>query len=81
MRLNIYICKTKYSSYKEYLFGLLVPRNAQNSHKNQSILQTFILCQKGNISQTFKSSSCKKSLSQVCISLIQLTSTNVFYSI
>ena len=38
-----------------------------------------LLCQKRNVSQTFKSSDCK-SLFQVFTSLIQLASMNVFYS-
>ena len=40
----------------------------------------FWLCLKGNISQTIKSSSCKKNLSQMCMLSVQLASTNDFYS-
>ena len=39
--------------------NLLLPRNAKRSHTDQNILQGLLLCLKRNISQTFKSSSCK----------------------
>ena len=60
IRLNIYIWKTKFSSHKHCLFGLLFSRNAKKTHTDQSILLTFLLCLKRNVSQTLKSSSCKK---------------------
>ena len=60
IRLNIHIWKTKFSSRKHYLFGLLFPRNAKKIHTDQSILLTFLLCLKRNVWQTLKSSSCKK---------------------
>ena len=77
IRLNIYIWKTKFSFHKQYLFGLLFSINAKKTHTGQSIIQTFLLPLRRNVSQTYKSSSWKKSLSQVCMSLIQLT-LNVF---
>ena len=80
VRLNIFIRKTKFSSHKQYLFGPLFSKNTKKNHTDQSIVQTFLPCLRRNISQTYKSSSCKKSLSNVCISLIQLASMNVFYS-
>ena len=52
--------KTKFSSHKQYLFGLLFSRNVKKAHIDQNTLQTFLLCLKRNVSQTFKSSSCKK---------------------
>ena len=52
--------KTKFSSHKQYLFGLLFSRNAKKAHTDQSLLQTFLLCPKRKVSQTFKSGSCKK---------------------
>ena len=52
--------KTKFSSHKQYLFELLFPWNANRTHTNPSIPQTFLLCLKRNASQTFKSSSFKK---------------------
>ena len=53
--------KTKFSSHKQYLFGLLFSRNAKKAHIDQNTLQTVLLCQKRNVSQTFQSSSsCKK---------------------
>ena len=78
--LNIFIRKTKFSSHKQYLFGPLFSINTKKNHADQSIVQTLLLCLRRNISQTYKSSSCKKSLSQVCILLIQLALMNVFYS-
>ena len=60
VRLNIYIWKTKFSSDKHYLFGLLFSRNAKKTHTDQSILPTFILCLKRNVWQTLKGSSCKE---------------------
>ena len=60
IRLNIYIWKTKFSSHKHYLFGLLFSRNAEKTHTDQSILLTFLLWLKRNASQTLKSSSRKK---------------------
>ena len=35
--------KTKFSSHKGYLFGLLFSRNRKKAHADQSILQTFLL--------------------------------------
>ena len=52
--------KTKFSFHKQYLFDLLLPRNVNETHTEQSILQTFLLCLERNVSQTFKISSCKK---------------------
>ena len=69
--------KTNFSSHKQYLFGLLYSRNAKKAHTDESILQNVLLCLKRNVSQTFKSS---KKVFLKCISLIQLASTNVFYS-
>ena len=60
IRLNIYIWKIKFSSHKHYLFGLLFSRNAKKTHTDRSILPTFLLCLKRNVSQTLKSSSFKK---------------------
>ena len=59
IRLNIYVWKTKFSSHKQYLFDLLFSRNAKKTHIDQSILHSFLLCLKINVSQTFRSSSCK----------------------
>ena len=52
--------KTNSSSHKQYLFGLLFSRNARKPPTDQSILQNLFLCLKRNVSQTFKSSNCKK---------------------
>ena len=49
----------KFSSYKQYLFDLLLPRNTKKTHTDQSILQTVLLFLEGNVSQTFNSSSCR----------------------
>ena len=59
IRLNIYVWKTKFSSHKQYLFDLLFSRNAKKTHIDQSILHSFLLCLKINVSQTFRSSSCR----------------------
>ena len=52
--------KTNFFPHKQYLFGLLFSINAKKAHTVQSISQTFLPCQKQNVVQTFKSSSCKK---------------------
>ena len=52
--LNIYIWKTKFTSNKQYFSGLLFSRNAKKAHADQTILQTFLLCLKINVSQTCK---------------------------
>ena len=52
--------ETNFFRHKQYLFGLLFSRNTKKAHTGQSILQTLLLCLKRNVSQTFKSSSCKK---------------------
>ena len=31
LRVNLFICKTKFSSHKQYLFDLLLPRNAKKT--------------------------------------------------
>ena len=46
--------KAKFTSRKQYLFGLLFPRNAKKTHTEKDILQAFLLCLKRNVSQTFK---------------------------
>ena len=51
IRLNIYLWKTKFPFHKQFLFGILFARNAKEAHTVQSILQTFLLCLKRNISQ------------------------------
>ena len=60
IRLNIYIWKTMFSSPKQHLFGLPFFRIAKKTHIEQIILETFVLCLKWSISQTFKSNRCKK---------------------
>ena len=57
IRLNIYKWKTKFSSNKQYLFGFLFSRNAKKANVEPNILQTFLLCLKRNVLQTFKNSS------------------------
>ena len=42
----------KFSSHKHYLFGLPFSRNAKKTHTDKSILLTFILCLKRNVSET-----------------------------
>ena len=59
-QLNLFIWKTKLNFHKQYLFGLLFSRNVKKTHVDQIILQAFLLCLKRNVSQIFKSSSCKK---------------------
>ena len=59
VRLNICICKTKFTCNKQYYFRLLFSTNAKKTHTDQSILQAFLLCLRINVLQTFKSSSCK----------------------
>ena len=50
------------SVYLVFVFS----RNAKKTQTDQGALQTFLLCRRRNILQTFKSNSCKKSLFQVC---------------
>ena len=42
-RLSIYIWQTKFSSHKQYLFGLLFRRNVKKTLADQSVSQTFLL--------------------------------------
>ena len=53
--------------YKQYLLDLLFPRNEKKTHTDQSILQTFLLCLKRNVSQTLKVAAAKTFFSIVCI--------------
>ena len=62
--LNIYIWKTDFTSHKQYLLGLSFSRNAKKTQTGQAIPQAFLVCLKRNVSQTFKSSSCKKIVSK-----------------
>ena len=62
--LNIYIRKTNFSSHKWYLFHLSLPRISKKTYTDQSILQTFLICLKRNVLQTYKSSSCYKVFSK-----------------
>ena len=48
--------KTKFSSHKQNLFGLLSSRNAKKAYTDQSILQSSLLYLKRNVSQIFKCS-------------------------
>ena len=57
-----HVGKQIYFRLREYLFGLLFSRKEKKTHKDQNILQAFLLSLKRNISQTFKSDSCKKVL-------------------
>ena len=43
IKLKIYMKKSNFTSYKQYLFGLLFSRNAKETHVDQSILQCFVL--------------------------------------
>ena len=54
IRLNIYIWKIV------YVFGLLFSINVKKTDPDQSILQALLFCPKRSVSQSFKSSSCKK---------------------
>ena len=72
--LNIYIWKSKFTSHKQYLFGLVFSGNAKKTHTEQSILQFSLLCLKRSDSQSFKSSNCKENFSPVCIFFVQLAS-------
>ena len=72
--------KTKFSSHKQYLFGLLFYRNAKKVHAGKNILQTFYSVLKETCHKTLKVAAAKNSFSGVCTSLIQLASMNVFYS-
>ena len=59
--------KTKSSSHKHCLFGLLFSSNAKKIHTDRSILPIFLLCLKRNVSQTLKIRSFKKSFPSVYI--------------
>ena len=52
--------ETKFTYHEEYLFCLFFSRKGKKIHTDQSIVQPILLCPKRNVSQTFKSSSCKK---------------------
>ena len=51
---NIYIQKTKFASYKQYLVCVLTCRNAKETWTNQSIPLVFLLCLKRNDPQPLK---------------------------
>ena len=78
IRLSIYIWKTKFTSYKQNFFGLLFWRNAKKTDTDHSILQPFYSVSKEVSHKPLKVQQLQKSISQVCLSLIQLTSMNVF---
>ena len=61
--LNCYFSKKKKTLWYLPLrvcICLLFSRKARKTHTDQSIIQAFLFCLKRNVSQTFKSSSCKK---------------------
>ena len=60
MRLNIFKWKTNFSFHKHYLFGLHFSKSAKKPHTDQSILATFLLCLKRDVSQNVNSSSYKQ---------------------
>ena len=60
IKLNICIQETKFACHEQHLFGHLSSRNAQKTHKGQSIPDVFLLCLERNHSQTFKSGSFAK---------------------
>ena len=68
--------KTKFTSYKEYLYGVLFSRTVKKTHTDQSILATFfVLLLKRSDSQTFKYSSSKNPFLQCvcyCYNLLRL---------
>ena len=64
IRLNIYMWKARFTSYKQYSFGISFSRNTK---KTQNVRQAFLPCLKRNISQTFKCSWCKKLFPSMCI--------------
>ena len=53
IKLNIYVQKTKFTSYNQHLFGLLLSKHSKNTHSFQGILQAFLLSLKRKVSQTF----------------------------
>ena len=66
---NTYRQKTKFAFHKQYLFRLLISRNAKKTPTDQSIPSFFLLCMKRNDPQTFKSGTSKKPFLQcVCYS-------------
>ena len=73
--------KNKFTSHKQHLFGLLFSGSPKKTHTDQSMLQVLLLFLKRNNSQTFKSVATAKTFSVVSILLVQLASTNYFYSI
>ena len=70
IRINVYKWKTKITSYKQYLFGLLARRNTKNTRTDHQIMPL----------TNFKSSGCKKLFPKVCMLLVKLASMKVFYS-
>ena len=51
---NIYIQKTKFASYKQYLICVFICRNAKETWTDQSIPLVFLLCLKRNDPQPLK---------------------------
>ena len=54
IKLDVYICITKFTSHKQYLLGLPCSRNAKKTHTEQIIQQVFLLCLRRNVLQTSK---------------------------
>ena len=66
VKLNVYIWKTKFTSQKQYSFGLLFSENAKEIYTDPIILNVFSLCPKRTVLQNFKSSS-HKNLFPKCV--------------
>ena len=66
IRLNINIWKTKFSSHKQYLFDLLLPRTAKKTHTDQSIYKLSCTVWKKKSHKPLKVAAAKKSFPSLC---------------
>ena len=70
--------KTNFTSYKQYLLGLLLSRNAKKTHAAQSIMKCFYSLRKERTHDLQKKQLQKLFLQ--CVLSVQLASMNAFTS-
>ena len=80
IRLNTYIKKNAFTSYKQYLFGLLFPQKSKMTRTDQSTLYFFTLPEKKRLTNLWKKQ-LQKRFSSVCMLLVKLASIFFFHVI
>ena len=77
IKLTTYIHKNRFTSHKKYLFGIIFSENPKKSHTNQIYYKFFYSAWREATHKPSKVATAKK-FSLLCLSLLQLTSINVF---